>query len=96
MASSACVPKTLSESMRPCSSVCSESTSRVKCARKVAVSTVSAPQSTCTIWKRRPMMRERRKIERTSSGVALVATSKSLGRMPSSRSRTAPPTTNAA
>ena len=42
------------------------------------------------------MMRERRKIERTSSGVALVATSKSLGVWPCIRSRTAPPTTKAA
>jgi hypothetical protein len=95
MASSAWVPKTLSESMRPCSSVLSSSASRVKCARKVAVSTISGPQSTWTIWKRRPMMRERRKTERTSSGVALVAMSKSLGVRPSRRSRTAPPTTNA-
>ena len=30
--------------------------------------TVSAPHMTCTIWKRRPMMRERRKSERISSG----------------------------
>jgi hypothetical protein len=34
--------------------------------------------------------------ERTSSGVALVAMSKSFGLRPSSRSRTAPPTTKAA
>jgi hypothetical protein len=33
---------------------------------------------------------------RTSSGVASVATSKSLGSRPSSRSRTAPPTMKAA
>jgi hypothetical protein len=33
------------------------------------------PLITCTILKRRPMMRERRKAARTSSGVALVATS---------------------
>ena len=45
-------------------------------------SIVSAPISTCTIWKRRPMMRERRKQWRTCSGVALVATSKSFGLMP--------------
>ena len=40
----------------------------------------------------RPMMKARRNSPRTCSGVALVATSKSLGRRPSSRSRTAPPT----
>ena len=40
-------------------------------------------------------MRERRNIWCTSSGVALVATSKSLGDTPSSKSRTAPPTTKA-
>jgi hypothetical protein len=50
------------------------------------------PMLTCTIWKRRPMMRERRKQWRTCSGVALVATSKSFGVNPASRSRTAPPT----
>src|SRR3954471_10376064 len=81
--------------MRPCSSRFSSSASRAKCARKVEVSTISGPHTTCTIWKRRPMMRERLNTERTSSGVALVATSKSLGRMPSSKSRTAPPTTKA-
>ncbi len=32
---------------------------------------VSAPCITCTIWKRRPMMRERRNRRRTWSGVAL-------------------------
>src|SRR5687768_1896835 len=42
------------------------------------------------------MMRERRNRPRTSSGVALVATSKSLGTRFKSKSRTAPPTTNAA
>jgi hypothetical protein len=39
-----------------------------------------------------PMMRALRNSARTCSGVALVATSKSLGVMPSSRSRTQPPT----
>ena len=48
-----------------------------------------------TIWKRRPMMKARRNLLLTSSGVALVAMSKSLGLMPSSRSRTAPPTRKA-
>ena len=38
------------------------------------------------------MMRERLKIRFTSSGVASVATSKSLGVRFSSKSRTAPPT----
>ena len=42
------------------------------------------------------MTRERRNSSRTSSGVASVAMSKSLGLRPSSRSRTAPPTTKAA
>ena len=51
---------------------------------------------TCTNRKRRPMMRERRKIGRTSSGVAFVATSKSFGSSPSIRSRAAPPTMKAA
>jgi hypothetical protein len=57
--------------MRPCSSRFS-SASRWKCARKVETSTVSWPKSTCTIWKRRPMIRERRKTPRTCSGVAFV------------------------
>ena len=47
--------------------------------RNVETSTVSRPHITCTILKRRPMMRERRNSSRTCSGVALVATSKSLG-----------------
>lgn len=63
--------------------------------RKVVTSIVSCPIITWTIWKRRPMMRERRKARRISSGVASVATSKSLGSAPISRSRTAPPTTKA-
>ena len=56
---------------------------------------ISWPNCTCTIWKRRPMMRARRNSFCTCSGVASVATSKSFGAMPSSRSRTAPPTINA-
>jgi hypothetical protein len=42
-----------------------------------------------------PMMKARRKSGFTCSGRASVATSKSLGSIPSSRSRTAPPTMNA-
>ncbi len=41
------------------------------------------------------MMKARLNSGFTCSGVALVAMSKSLGVIPSSRSRTAPPTTNA-
>ena len=41
------------------------------------------------------MMKARRNKRFTSSGVALVATSKSFGLMPNNRSRTAPPTTKA-
>ena len=47
-------------------------------------------------WRERfhrlPMMRLRRKIFLTCSGVASVATSKSLGSTPNSKSLTAPPT----
>ena len=50
---------------------------------------------TWTSRKRRPMMKARRNSGFTCSGVASVAMSKSLGSMPSSRSRTAPPTMNA-
>ena len=38
---------------------------------------ISWPNTTCTSWKRRPMMRARRNSGRICSGVALVATSKS-------------------
>ena len=56
---------------------------------------VSAPAWTCTSRNRRPMMKARRNSGFTSSGRASVAMSKSLGLMPSRRSRTAPPTTKA-
>src|SRR6266436_214740 len=80
----------LSLSTRPCSSV-----SVAVRERNVETSTVSSPNITCTSLKRLPIRRERRKILCTSSGYASVATSKSLGRRPSNRSRTAPPTTYA-
>ncbi len=61
--------------------------------RNVAVSMTLPPwKSTWTSRKRRPMMRELRNSSRTSSGRALVATSKSLGLRSRSRSRTPPPT----
>ncbi|CFN70091.1 Uncharacterised protein [Bordetella pertussis] len=88
-ASSSWLPNTLSRRMRPCSSV---SWSSEAGARKVEVSMISWPNTTCTSWKRRPMMRARRNSGRICSGVALVATSKSLGSRPTIRSRTAPPT----
>ena len=64
-------------------------------ARKVATSMISWPKCTWARRNRRPIRRQLRNRRRTSSGNALVATSKSLGVMPSSKSRTAPPTRNA-
>ena len=55
----------------------------------------SRPIRTCTIRNRRPIILERAKTWRTCSGVASVATSKSLGILLSSRSRTQPPTSSA-
>ena len=68
---------------------------RVCAARNVDTSMTSLPTWTWTRRKRRPMMNARRNSGLTCSGVASVAMSKSLGSMPSSRSRTAPPTMNA-
>ncbi len=48
---------------------------------------------TCTMRNRRPTMRAERKMRLIFCGWASVATSKSLGTLPSRRSRTAPPTT---
>ena len=52
------LPKTLSWSTRPCSSVLASSPQG---AAEGGDLQVSWPIMTCTIWKRRPMMRERRK-----------------------------------
>jgi hypothetical protein len=60
--------------------------------RKVATSMISRPNTTWARRKRRPISRQLRNSCLTCSGVASVATSKSLGRPPTSRSRTAPPT----
>jgi len=98
-ASSAWVPNTLSRSTRPCSScwwaLSFSAPASGTGARKVETSTVSGPSITCTRRKRRPMISARRKSGLICSGRASVAMSKSLGVMPSSRSRTAPPTTYA-
>ena len=67
----------------------------VSAPRNVVTSTMSWPNITCTSRKRRPMMKARRNSGLTCSGRASVAMSKSFGVMPSSRSRTAPPTTKA-
>ena len=56
------------------------------------LSEIFRPKKTCTRRKRRPMTREFRNNSLMSLGVALVATSKSLGVRPSKRSRTQPPT----
>jgi hypothetical protein len=64
-------------------------------ARKVATSMISRPKNTWASRKRRPTRRQLRNSFRTCSGSASVATSKSFGSMPISRSRTQPPTRNA-
>ncbi len=76
-ASSVSVPKTLSRRMSRSPSS-SPSSSR-GLARNVAVSMIFLPKKTWARRKRRPMMRQLRKVARMSFGVALVATSKSLG-----------------
>ena len=58
------------------------------CRRKVATSIFCGPKKTWTSRKRRPISRELRNRSRTCCGCAEVATSKSLGRRPSIRSRT--------
>ena len=94
MASSSISPKVLSRNIRPSvlSSVLGESEEWL---RKVATSIISRPKRIWTRRKRRPIIRLFLKSERNSSGVASVATSKSLGCNPSSRSRTPPPTRQA-
>ena len=98
--SSSWLPNTLSLKILPCSSACwcgvdlpfllvNESP------RNVDTSTVSDPHITCTKRKRRPIIRDRRKRARISSGLALVTISKSFGFNPNNKSRTAPPTINA-
>ena len=77
---------------RPCSSVAS---SDFCAARNVDTSRTSAPDVHVHETESPPMMYARRKRGFTCSGVASVAMSKSFGVRPSSRSRTAPPTTNA-
>ena len=77
--------------MRP-STTCRSPEPSSTCARNVATSIVSGPNTTCARRKRRPIRRQLRNCCLTCSGVASVATSKSFGWPPSSRSRTAPPT----
>src|SRR5437764_6375519 len=93
-ASSSSLPKTLSCRMsRSCGRSCSSSSGL---ARKVETSMILPPRKkTCASRNRRPISRELRNVSLTWLGCALVATSKSLGRIPSSRSRTHPPTRKA-
>ncbi len=95
-ASSSGVPKRLSRMTRPSFTVmvlpCWASSGVVGMgARKVEVSMVSFLKITWARRKRRPMMRQFLKRRRICSGVASVATSKSLGWRLSIKSRTAPP-----
>src|ERR1044071_630929 len=53
---------------------------------------ILAPKNTWARRNRRPMIRQLRNVALISLGVALVATSKSLGVLATSRSRTQPPT----
>jgi hypothetical protein len=100
-ASSSWLPKTLSRSSMPSSAVTrvvvlvvlglgrggAEGGDLDECLAAVDMHDLEAPADDA---------RARRNRARTSSGVASVAISKSLGSRPSSRSRTAPPTMKAA
>src|SRR3989454_2466948 len=75
---------------RSCGRSCSSSRGL---ARKVDTSMIFPPRKKmCASRNRRPIRRELRKVSLTWLGCALVATSKSLGRIRRRRSRTQPPT----